>query len=85
MDIPLELLLAKWGPTGLLALVVLLILFGKLIPLSTHHDVRQQRDEWKKTAEEALAQNSKLLESSRVADATFRALREVAQRENETT
>ena len=85
MDIPLELLLAKWGPTGLLALVVLLILFGKLIPLNIHTDVRQQRDEWKKAAEEALAQNSQLLESSRVADATFRALREVAQRENETT
>lgn len=84
MDIPLELLLAKWGPTGLLALVVLLILFGRLIPKPTHDDVRQQRDEWKKTAEEALKQNTKLLESSRVADDTFRALREVAQRETET-
>lgn len=85
MDIPLELLLAKWGPTGLLALCVLFILVGRLIPKQTHDDVRQQRDEWKKVAEEALAQNSQLLESSRVADATFRALREVAQRENETT
>lgn len=83
MDIPLELLMAKWGPTGLTSLIVILILFGRLVPLSVHNDVRRQRDEWKKTAEEALAQNSKLLESSRVADDTFRALRQVAQRETE--
>lgn len=83
MDLPLELLLAKWGPTGLLALCVLLIIIGRLIPKPTHDDVRRQRDEWKKVAEEALAQNSKLLESSRVADDTFRALRQVAQRETE--
>jgi hypothetical protein len=84
VDIPLELLLAKWGPTGLLALCVLLIVLGRLIPKITYDDVRRQRDEWKKVAEEALAQNSKLLESSRVADDTFRALRQVAQRETET-
>ena len=83
MDLPLELLLAKWGPTGLLALCVLFILVGRLIPKPTYDDVRAQRDEWKKVAEEALAQNSKLLESSRVADDTFRALRQVAQRETE--
>lgn len=83
MDLPLELLLAKWGPTGLLALCVLLIVLGRLIPKITYDDVRRQRDEWKKVAEEALAQNSKLLESSRVADDTFRALRQVAQRESE--
>lgn len=83
MDIPLELLLAKWGPTGLLALCVLLIVLGRLIPKITYDDVRKQRDEWKRVAEEALAQNSKLLESSRVADDTFRALRQVAQRETE--
>lgn len=85
MEIPLELFLAKWGPPGLLAIVVLLILFGKLIPLNTHNDVRQQRDEYKKALDEALSQNSKLLESSRVADDTFRALRQVAQRETENT
>lgn len=74
---------SHWGPTGLLALCVLLIVLGRLIPKITYDDVRQQRDEWKKVAEEALAQNSKLLESSRVADDTFRALRQVAQRETE--
>jgi len=83
VDLPLELLLAKWGPTGLLALCVLLIVLGRLIPKITYDDVRRQRDEWKKIAEEALAQNTKLLESSRVADDTFRALRRVAQRESE--
>ena len=75
--------MAKWGPTGLLALCVLLIVLGRLIPKITYDDVRRQRDEWKKVAEEALAQNSKLLESSRVADDTFRALRQVAQRDSE--
>jgi hypothetical protein len=83
VDLPLELLLQKWGPTGLLALCVLLIVLGRLIPKITYDDVRKQRDEWKKVAEEALAQNSKLLESSRVADDTFRALRQVAQRDSE--
>jgi hypothetical protein len=82
MEFPLELILKEWGPTGLISLIILLILFGKLVPLSTHNDVRQQRDEWKKAAEEALKQNTKLLESSRVADDTFRALKQVAQKES---
>lgn len=85
MDLPLDLLVAKWGPTGLLALCVLLIVLGRLIPKITYDDVRRQRDEWKKVAEEALKQNSKLLESSRVADDTFRALKLIAQKENEPT
>lgn len=81
--IPLELFMQKWGPTGLLSLVIILILFGRLIPKTTHDDVRAQRDEYQKALNEALRQNTKLLESSRVADATFKALKDVAEKESE--
>lgn len=83
--VPLELLLQRWGPTGLLSLVVLLIFFGKLVPQRFHNDVRAQRDEWKKTAEEALKQNTVLLETAHTANATFKALKNVAEKEHETS
>jgi len=85
VNFPLDLLVAKWGPTGLVSLGVLLIIFGRLVPIIFYNDMRKQRDEWKKTAEEALKQNSVLLESNRVADATFKALKRVAQGETEIT
>lgn len=85
MTIPLELFLQKWGPTGLLGLFILGILFGRLVPLIFYNDVRKQRDEWKLTAQEALRQNTILLESTRVANATFHALKKVATQEEEPT
>jgi len=81
----LELFVRQWGPTGLLSLVVLLIIFGVLVPLRTHRDVIRQRNEWQKTAQEALRQNTKLLESAHIADTTFRALRDVAGKETESS
>lgn len=58
-------------------------MFGKLIPISIHKDIRAQRDEWKKTAQEAITQNTKLLESAHIADTTFKALKTVASKETE--
>jgi hypothetical protein len=81
--IPLEVFLQRWGPTGLLSLVVLLIFFGKLVPARFYRDVTKQRDEWKKTAEEALKQNTVLLETAHTANATFKALKSVATQEPE--
>lgn len=81
--IPLEVFLQKWGPTGLLSLVFLLMFFGKLIPLNMYRELKEQRDEWKKAANEALRQNTVLLETARTANATFKALKDVAEKESE--
>lgn len=79
--IPLDVFLQRWGPTGLLSLVVLLILFGRLIPLYVYRELRAERDEWKNTAKEALKQNTVLLETAHTADATFKAIKAVATQE----
>lgn len=81
--VPLSVFVQQWTPTGLLSLVVLLVLFGILVPLRTHRDVIKQRDTWQRTAEEALKQNTKLLESAHIADTTFKALKNVADKETE--
>jgi hypothetical protein len=81
--IPLDIFFQKWGPAGLLSVVVLLIFFGRLVPLRFHRDVIKQRDEWRKTAEEALRQNTVLLETAHTANATFKALKSVATEEPE--
>lgn len=40
-----------WGPGGLLTLVVLLVLSGKLVPRSTLRDTQRERDQWRVAAE----------------------------------
>ena len=82
-DIPLEVFLQKWGPTGLLSLVVLMLFFGKLIPLNMYRELKEQRDEWRNAANEAIKQNTVLLETAHTANATFKALKDVAEREPE--
>lgn len=64
--------LGNLGPAGLLAIVVLLIVLGKLVPRRTHQDVIDDRNRWQEahaiseTARiEALRQNDKLLEVAR--------------------
>lgn len=79
----MQLFVRDWGPTGLLSLVVVLIIFGILVPLRTHRDVIKQRDAWQRTAAEALKQNTALLETTRTANATFKALKHVAEKEPE--
>lgn len=81
--IPLEIFVREWGPAGLLSIFILLLMLGKVVPISIHKDVREQRDEWKKTAEEALKQNTVLLETAHTANATFKALKAVATQEPE--
>lgn len=80
---PLELFVREWGPTGLLSLFVIGIFTGVLVPIRFYREIKSQRDEWKKTAEEALKQNTVLLETAHTANATFKALKAVATQESE--
>ena len=79
----LEIFLREWGPTGLLSLCIISILTGLLVPVRFYREMKQQRDTWMQSANELLRQNSKLLESAHVADATFKALKDVATKETE--
>lgn len=81
--IPLDVFAREWGPTGLLALCILGIITGVLVPVRFYREMKDQRDTWMATAQELTKQNAKLLESSRVADATFKALQTVATKETE--
>lgn len=81
--IPLEVLAREWGPTGLLALCILGIITGVLVPVRFYREMKEQRDTWQASANELLRQNGKLLESARVADGTFKALKDVATKETE--
>ncbi|MEV6569915.1 hypothetical protein [Streptomyces sp. NPDC051577] len=65
---------ADLGVSGLLVLVVLLILTGRLVPRATLLDMRQERDTWREahgvseTARQAEREhNAELLELSRTA------------------
>lgn len=81
--IPLEIIAREWGPTGLLALFILGIFTGLLVPVRFYREMKDQRDTWMASAQELTKQNTKLLESSHVADATFKALKNVATKETE--
>lgn len=81
--IPLEILAREWGPTGLLALCIIGIITGVLVPVRFYREMKDQRDTWMASAQELTKQNTKLLESSHVADATFKALKNVATKETE--
>lgn len=68
-------------PAGLLAIVILLIAFGKLVPRRTLEDVITDRNEWRaahQVSEQARVelqqQVQELLENSRATDAFLRAL-----------
>lgn len=78
--VPVELL--RDGGLGLLvAFAVWGIFTGRLIPRWAYNEVKQERDRWRQVAEEALKQNGQLLESSKTADATFKALARAAGEE----
>lgn len=66
------------GPTGLLALVVLMILTGLLVPRRTHKDVLADRDMWREVAQNAMRQNQELLTGARVAHEVIKVLPEAA-------
>lgn len=69
------------GVSGLLVLVVLLILTGRLVPRSTLQDMREERDTWRAAHAESevarqaeRAQVTELLELSRTAGHVLTAL-----------
>ncbi|MCX5209829.1 hypothetical protein OG689_11085 [Kitasatospora sp. NBC_00240] len=69
------------GAVGVVTLIVLLILTGRLVPRRTYEDMREERDTWRaahQVSEEARHvaqdQNGELLEVARVAVPLLRAL-----------
>ena len=69
------------GAVGLVALIVLMVLRGHLVPRRTYEDMRDERDRWRAAHEvseearhEAQAQAGELLELSRTAIPLLRAL-----------
>lgn len=72
---------ASVGPVGLLAVFVVAILKGKLVPRATLEDVIRDRDQWRAAHElsetargESAGQVETLLEYARTTDAFIRAL-----------
>ncbi|WP_228974931.1 hypothetical protein [Streptomyces sp. DH12] len=72
---------AQAGPTALLALVVLLILRGDLVPRSILRDVREERDMWRAAhttseaaRQAALDQTEELLETARLGNQLLNSL-----------
>jgi hypothetical protein len=75
---------ASLTPPGLVALAVLLVLFGVLVPRRTMNDVIHDRDEWRiahrlseASRVELSSQVTALLEYARTTDALIRALPKV--------
>lgn len=72
--LPLEAILQKWGPSALLALTVIMILTGRLVPRSFYREKVQEAKEWKTVALTVVETNRELLEYARTADAILKAL-----------
>jgi hypothetical protein len=70
----LEAILAKWGPGSLLALTVIMILTGRLVPRSFYREKAQEAREWQAVAMTVVETNKELLEYARTADAILKAL-----------
>jgi hypothetical protein len=52
------------GATALLAIVVLMVLTGRLVPRRTLTDLKEERDHWRTAAEERSSQLSDLLSAT---------------------
>lgn len=63
----LDLGIADLGATGLVVLVVLLILTGKLVPISVVRDVKAERDAYREIAMRAIGHTGALLPSAKLA------------------
>jgi hypothetical protein len=72
--LPLEAILAKWGPSALLALTVIMILTGRLVPRFFYREKAAEAKEWRAVAATAVETNKELLEYARTADAILKAL-----------
>lgn len=66
--------LIQGGLSTIVAVAVYLVLSGRLVPRSTLRDVQKERDEWRKTALSAIAQNGQLLHGARVVNDVLQAL-----------
>ncbi len=78
LPIPAE-LIANFGVGGLLTLVVIMILTGKLIPVRTHRALESDRDLWRQVALTALGQTDALLPAARVTATITQALADQVQ------
>lgn len=66
--------IVQGGAVGLLALGVLLVFTGRLIPRSTYNDLKDDRDHWREVAMKAVGHTEQLLPAARVATQVSRAL-----------
>jgi hypothetical protein len=55
----------EWSPLALLSLVVLMILFGWLVPRWSVSEIRKDRDAWKAQAEEQREINRTLADAAK--------------------
>jgi len=72
-------------PHGLLMLVVVLILTGKLVPKSTYDVMRDQKTYWRKAAEELRETNhiqTRTIEKQEITGETVRRVMEAVQAAN---
>lgn len=67
-------LIIQGGAVGLLALVVLMILTGQLVPVRTYRALERERDLWQQVALKALGQTDALLPAARVTATSMQAL-----------
>lgn len=58
--------ITQGGAVGLLGIVVLLILSGRLIPRRVYRDLENDRDHWREAAMKAINQADQLLPSARI-------------------
>lgn len=66
------------GPAALLAIVVILILTGRLVPRRTMSDVAEERDHWRAAAQERSDQLTRLLAATDTSTRAIEALTQVA-------
>lgn len=73
--------LGDLGPAGLVAVAVLMILLGRLVPRSTLNDVKADRDHWRRAHEiseqarrEQMSQMETLLEHARTTNAFIQSI-----------
>lgn len=65
LPIPGE-LITQGGAVGLLGLVVLLILLGRLVPRSTYRALERDRDHWRDAALKAIGHTDQLLPAAQI-------------------
>ena len=71
--------LADWSSGAILAVVVVFILLGRLVPKATLDRVEKERDHWRSVAEEAIRQNSKLIDAARPSVSIAEYVQQLAQ------